>query len=315
MSRYAEHTAIFAACQKPWNDYFQHLSKHDATPFTTKKFEAPMYRGMDEGSRGWTMGESVQLHYSKFPDEHIFSSLHRWRTGELAGNVSFQQFRCAQPPALMDKDQLHFAIPEDEVYMKLNYKNPKVFCKYLTRAGTYYPRDVLRLSPEAHKRLQQAVTQAKTLGLFPKYGNPFWHRLQTNKKAANLADYVSHQAQTKQTLEKFCFHWLQTYRIKSYFDGIERSRQDSKLVQTRPSERMMADGYETPTFSSRAKPENHPREGLLGSEHRDITGDASMSTVPGLMSAAGLRRNPFLYASDKKQRIGNATTPRKNKPL
>ncbi|KNH01404.1 30S ribosomal protein S18 [Perkinsela sp. CCAP 1560/4] len=314
MGRYSESISLFSACEKPWNNYLRTLSKHDATPYTTQKLEAPMYRGMDEGRKGWLMGESVHLHYSKFPDEHLFSSLHRWRTGELAGNISFQQFRCAQPPPLLEKDQLSFAIPEDEVYMKLNYKNPKVFCKYLTRAGTFYSRDVLRLSPEAHNRLQKAVVMAKTLGLFPKYGNPFWHRLQEKKTPANLADYVAEHAKTKQTLEKFCFHWLQTYRIKSYFDRKEKARKESMIVQARPSQRMMDDGYETMNFSSRSKPENRPHDNLLGTEQRDITGDAALSAVPGLMSAAGLRRNPFLYPSDKLQRIGNPKTSRK-KPL
>ena len=303
MTRYLDFLPEFAVHNRPWHEYLSFLGRQDSKPYHASPLEAPMYRGRKKGQEGWIAGETVQLHYNRFPDEHLFCSLNRWRTGELTGDIGLQQFRNAQPHPLMEKDEHSFATPDAEEYMKLNYKNPKVYCKYLTRAGTFYPRDTLKISPEAHNRLQQAVVQAKTLGLFPKFGNPFWHRLQANKPKPYMAEYRPDHASTKQTMEQFCFHWLQAQRIKSYFQEKEKERKSKELTTTRPSQRMMDDGYWVRPNILRRKEENLPSNPLTVSEQSYIA-KTKETMVPGFMSVAGLRKNPFLWASDKKKHIG-----------
>eukprot|EP00759_Apiculatamorpha_spiralis_P017647 PhF_6_TR23793/c0_g1_i2/m.33294 len=288
----------FSTHRRPWNEYLTLLTKQDSQPFHSEPLENPKYRGYKRGMEGWAMAETVQLHYHRYPDEKLFTNLHRWRSGDLVGNVAVQQFRNTQPFPLVDDDTHSFNSLAPEEYMKLNYKNPKVFCKYLTRAGTYYQRGTLKLSPEAHRKLQQAVVQAKTLGLFPKYGNPFWYRLQANKPPAYLATYdpTQQSASTKNTMEQFCFTWLQTERIKKYFS--EKEQQREKVHSRSPSEVMMDLGY----------PEVNPNDlskapvGALQSGGVEVSGKDTK--VPGLMSTVGLRRNPFLYSTDRKMRIG-----------
>jgi len=302
-SRFSGVMSEFASCRRPWNEYITLLTRADTTPYATEKPEYPKYRGDFVGKEGLLMKEAVHLHYSQFPDERMFSSLNRWRQGDAVGDIAWQQFRSAQPHPLADhNDPDGFSVPEPEEYLKLNYKNPKVFCKYLTRAGTYYPRDVLKLSPEAHRKLQNARVQARTLGLFPKNGNPFWHRLQKNKPKVYQMQYDPIGASTKSTMEQFCFHWLQTDRIQRYFQQREKERQEGgQRLSLRPMTAMMSSGYESRSREERMDVEKQPRGGLVRQGQETSTKD---SQVPGLMSTKGLRRNPFLYARTTKRRTG-----------
>jgi len=291
----------FSACRQPWNEYIQQLTKEDRFAYHVEPQEQPAYRGRKRGREGWLFGQQVQLHYRKFPDERIISNLQRWRLGETIGDVALQQFRGAQPFDIEDRDPQGFEKPAPEVYMKLNYKNPATFSRFLTRTGHMYAADILPLHPEAVRKLRIAKSQAVTLGLYPRFGNPFWFRSQKFRPKAYQDNYDPMTYSTKQTMEHFAFNWVQTNRIRQYFEALKEANKPKG-------------GQGGATVEQRQQDHNFSPENLPLVMHRNNAGYAPPQglensvknpTVPGLMSTAGMKKKFHnLYSSTSSKRMG-----------
>lgn len=279
----------FLACRQPWNEYIDHVTRQDAEPFPAKLNPAPMYRGRHRGREGWLFKEAVQLHYRRYPDEHIFTNLQRWRQGDLVDDIALQQFRGAQPHLLDDPDPQGFKNPPPEAYMKLNYKNAMMLSKYVSRTGHFYPEHVLRISPEAFALLRGGLHRARLLGLYPKTGNPFWHRLQSERPRVYDGEYNPLKARVRGSMEQFSYNWLQTYRIKRYF-----SQRKGEAARRSSTEHQQQELY----YQSRTE--------MPTSEYAqdDVPYSPKVSTVPGTISTKGLRKNPHLYSKMSKRRMG-----------
>jgi hypothetical protein len=280
----------FVTARQPWNAYIAQATREDAEPYPTKLNPAPMYRGADRGMEGWLFKESVQLHYRRYPDEHILANMGRWRAGDTVDDIAMQQFRGAQPFVLDVEDELGFKSPTPETYFKLNWKNPATFSKHLTRTGQFYPMHVNRINPEATVMVRRAAGIARFLGVYPQYGNPFWHRTQSDRPKAYQGEYDPTRAGVKQTVENFAYNWLQTYRVRKMFQKAGQSGFDSRGAAERSQmgnldqDKSKPSAYYEPTGTIENSPAN--------------------ATVPGLMSLRGLRRNPNLYPKASKRRMG-----------
>ncbi|CUG93241.1 Hypothetical protein, putative [Bodo saltans] len=297
---YASAMAQFSACRQPWSEYIDTLAKADTTPLHVEPQEHPAYRGRLRGREGWLFSQQVQLHYRKFPDERIFANLQRWRVGETVGDISLQQFRNVQPFDIEDKDPQGFEKPSAETYMKLNYKNPATISRFLTRTGHFYPADILPLNPEAVAKLRIAKAQAMILGLYPKFGNPFWQRSQKFRPKAHQDNYDPMTFSTKQTMEHFAYNWVQRDRIKKYFKSLAdvnkgKGGQGAATVEQR---------HQDHTFS----PENKPlamHRNNAGYMMAGIENSQKTPTVPGLMNTAGMKKKFHnLYSSTSRKRMG-----------
>lgn len=293
-SFYATAMAQFTACRQPWSEYLKVVSKQDTEPYYAPPHEKPMYRGRKRGMEGWLMGEQVQLHYRRYPDEHVISNLTRWRYGQLVDDIAIQQFRNAQPHILTQPDEQGFLNPDPEVYMKLNYKNPGVIGRFLTRTGHFYDRETLPLNPEAILMLRRARRLAYILGLFPKYGNPFWLRSQRDRPQPHRGEYNPVTTSCKATMEHYCYNWLQVFRIRSYFAAAEQGR--ARQARAATAEERQQDGYD--------RPRSNHRSIAMPFDAKDVKFSAKKPTVPGLMTTQGLRRNMHLYSESSKRRMG-----------
>lgn len=300
--------AQFAVCRQPWNEYIQLLAKQDSEPFHAAMNPKPMYRGRKRGFEEWNTGSPVQLHFRRFPDEHVIGNLTRWRQGDLVGDLALQQFKNAQPHIIDQADEDGQNRPDPETFMKLNYKNPATIGRFLTRSGHFYPQDILPLNVLAAKKLRQARRHAFIIGLFPRTGNPFWFRSQVHRPKPYRGDYDPVRASTKQTMEHFCFNWLQTHRIKSYFQGIEQRRRNAATNRSN-AETIMQSGIETEGPDALSYDENPTRYSPPG-----IAYSPKVSTVPGLMSLTGLQRPMSLYSSSSSRRMG-IVNPLRSKKL
>jgi ribosomal protein S18 len=286
----------FVVCRQPWNEYLQQLTREDAEPYKAEMNSKPMYRGRKKGMGGWLMGEQAQLHYRRYPDEHIFSNLQRWRHGEMVNDLALQQFKAAQPHVLELPDEQGFTTPMPEVYMKLNYKNPATFSRFLTRTGHLYPQDILPLNPEAVMLLRDSVRMAKRMGLYPKTGNPYWFRSQQDRPKPYRGEYDPVKGSVKQTMEQYCFNWLQTNRIKTYFRGKSGQQSRVRAAQGATEAKMQA-GYDALKKTAQNVPHNHFDDAKVGHSEK-------VSTVAGLMSTSGMRKNRHLYNKSSKKRMG-----------
>lgn len=287
--------AQFSVCRQPWNEYIKLLSKEDSAPFHAEKGEKPAYRGYKRGREGWLFSQQVQLHYHMYPDEAVFANLTRWRHGDTVGDVGLQQFRSTQPFDLMLDDEQGFKKPEPEVYMKLNYKNPATFSRFLTRTGHEYPQDIMPLNPEAIKMIRKAKERAVVIGIYPRFGNPFWFRSQQHRPKPYKDAYDPMDRRTKSVVEQFAFNWLQNYRVKKYFRGLETMNKAKRSVSGTAESRMDA-GY---NFKEHRVPE-------VILDDKDVQFSDKNVTVPGLMSLQGLRRRSHgLYSFEAKgKRMG-----------
>ncbi|KAG5464059.1 hypothetical protein LSCM1_00239 [Leishmania martiniquensis] len=301
---YATAMSQFAICRQPWNEYLSLLTKDDTQPFHTVPQEKPAYRGRKRGREGWLFGQQVQLHYHRFPDEQLFTNLTRWRMGDTVGDVAIQQFRNAQPFDMEDKDPQGFQRPAPDVYMKLNYKNPATISRFLTRTGHMYPQDIMPLNPEAVAKLRVAKAQAIRIGLYPRFGNPFWFRSQSFRPKAYQENYDPTTYSTKHTMEHFAYNWVQTDRIRQYFKGLE------ELHQSRRATASSSGGGVT----SEQKQQNqlYAVDNMSIEMHRnapsykaDVERSIKNPTVPGLMSTKGMKKKFHnLYSSTSTKRMG-----------
>lgn len=297
---FASAMAQFSACRQPWSEYINTLAKADTSPLHVEPQDHPAYRGRLRGREGWLFGQQVQLHYRKFPDEKIFTNLQRWRVGETVGDIALQQFRGAQPFDIEDKDPQGFEKPSAETYMKLNYKNPATISRFLTRTGHMYAADILPLNPEAVKKLRTAKAQAILLGLYPRFGNPFWHRSQKFRPKPYQDNYDPMTFSTKQTMEHFAFNWVQRDRIKKYFQSLQdasksKGGQGAATVEQRQQDQAYSLGNQ-----SIAK-----HRGNAGYQKDGVENSQKNPTVPGLMSTAGMKKKFHnLYSSTSTKRMG-----------
>jgi ribosomal protein S18 len=276
----------FLAARQPWNEYLRIATKQDAEPFPTTLNSPPMYRDRKRGFEGWLMKEAVQLHYRRFPDERVIANLNRWRKGDTVDDISLQQFRMAQPFVLDLPDELGFKTPTPEEYLRLNYKNPAVISKYLTRTGHFYNQMVRPMNPRGLKLLRTAVADARGLGLYPFVGNPFWHRTQRDRPKPYEGEYDPARASVKKTIEHFAYNWLQTLRIRQAMKRTKKGRTSAGAAQKE-------------THGGRS----HGRMSQVYDNQRSGFSPKT-STVPGLMSLSGLRQNPLLYSKSSKKRMG-----------
>jgi len=287
---YGKTLAQFAVCRQPWNEYIQYITREDSQPFAAPLTDKPAYRGRKRGKEGWTFNQKTQLHYHMYPDERIFANLSRWREGDTIGDVAIQQFRSTQPFDIAFKDPAGDNAVDRETYMKLNYKNPATLSKYLTRTGAFYPQSIRPMAPDAFIKLRSAKSIARQIGLYPRFGNPFWHRSQQFRPRANKDTYDPLSGSTKDVMEQFAHTWLQTNRVKQYFQNLQpavrssRHRQDGSPDDGRDNLRVNDLDYraadDTP-FSSK-----NP-------------------TVPGLMSVSGLKKKMHnMYSGSTKKRMG-----------
>ena len=217
---------------KPWNEYLRYLPRQDSEPISAPLNPKPMYRGRKIGKEGWLFHERVQLHYRRYPDEALISNASRWRYGDTIGDVDLQRFKNAQPHILDREDDQGFKTPPPEVYMKLNYKNPAVLSRFLTRTGHYYPQDVLPLNPEAVRMHRTALHHARAIGLYPKFGNPYWYRVQQHRPKLVESMYDPIHSSIKDTTQHFAFNWLQLHRIKTYFAQAQQRQGSTRQQQT-----------------------------------------------------------------------------------
>ncbi|KAG8346359.1 hypothetical protein ERJ75_000983000 [Trypanosoma vivax] len=300
---YMHALAQFAVCRQPWNEYISLLTKQDTKPYHTEPHEKPAYRGRKRGREGWLFGQQVQLHYHRFPDEQLIANLARWRMGETVGDVAIQQFRNAQPFDIEDKDPQGMQRPSPEVYMKLNYKNPATISRFLTRTGHMYPADILPLNPEAVVKLRVAKAQAIRIGLYPRFGNPFWFRSQKFRPKAYQESYDPTTYSTKHTMEHFAFNWVQTDRIRRYF---------SELEATHMRAAGNARGGGGQTAEQKQQEHGYSAENQSISLHRNnvsymenVERSIKNPTVPGLMSTKGMKKKFHnLYSSTSTKRMG-----------
>ncbi|KAH9581993.1 hypothetical protein LSM04_002164 [Trypanosoma melophagium] len=289
-SVYAHAMAQFAVCRQPWDEYIRLLTRQDSRPYHVAPQEEPAYRGRKRGREGWLFGQQVQLHYHRFPDED-------------GGDIALQQFRNAQPFDIEDKDPQGMQRPSPEVYMKLNYKNPATISRFLTRTGHMYPADILPLNPEAVVKLRVAKPQAIRIGLYPRFGNPFWFRSQKFRPKAYQENYDPTTYSTKHTMEHFAYNWVQTDRIRRYFKGLEEMHKGAS-AGARGGAAVTAEQKQQDQFYS---PENQPI-----SMHRnntsymaDVERSVKNPTVPGLMSTKGMKKKFHnLYSSTSTKRMG-----------
>lgn len=295
----------FSACRQPWSEYINSLAKADSNPIHVEPHEHPAFRGRKRGREGWLFGQQVQLHYRKFPDERIFTNLQRWRVGETVGDIALQQFKGAQPFDIEDKDPNGFEKPSAETYMKLNYKNPATFSRFLTRTGHMYPADILPLHPEAVRKLRHAKTQSIRLGLYPRSGNPFWQRSQKFRPKPYKDHYDPMSYSTKHTMEHFAYNWVQRDRIQRYFKALMDANQ-SKKATTKSGGGSVEQQQQDHNFS----PDNLPlamHRNQAPYQPRDIEKSQKNPTVPGLMSTAGMKKKFHnLYSSTSTKRMGFA---------
>ncbi|EAN78098.1 Mitochondrial ribosomal protein S18, putative [Trypanosoma equiperdum] len=303
-SVYAHALSQFAVCRQPWNEYIGLLTKQDSTPYHTEPQEKPAYRGRKQGREGWLFGQQVQLHYHRFPDEQLITNLSRWRTGETVGDIAMQQFRNAQPFDIEDKDPQGVQRPSPEVYMKLNYKNPATISRFLTRTGHMYPADILPLNPEAVVKLRVAKAQAIRIGLYPRFGNPFWFRSQKFRPKAYQENYDPTTYSTKRTVEHFAYNWVQTDRIRRYFRELEAVHTSGSASARGSGGGTTAEHKQQDQFYS---PENQPislhRNNISYME--DVGRSVKNPTVPGLMSTKGMKKKFHnLYSSTSTKRMG-----------
>lgn len=299
---YATAMSQFAVCRRPWNEYINLLTRDDSTPYHTEPQEKPAYRGRKRGREGWLFGQQVQLHYHRFPDEQLFANLTRWRMGDTVGDIALQQFRNAQPFDIDEKDPDGFKRPSPEVYMKLNYKNPATISRFLTRTGHMYPQDVMPLHPEAMVKLRTAKAQAIRIGLYPRFGNPFWYRSQRFRPKAYQENYDPTTYSTKHTVEHFAYNWVQTDRIRQYFRGLDelhRSRRTTGSGGGITSEQKQQDQF----YSPENQPMSMHRNNV--SYSADVERSMKNPTVPGLMSTKGMKKKFHnLYSSTSTKRMG-----------
>ncbi|EPY42651.1 hypothetical protein AGDE_01272 [Angomonas deanei] len=289
----------FSVCRQPWSEYLKVLTREDSSPYHTEPQEKPAFRGRKRGREGWLFGQQVQLHYHRFPDEQLFTNLTRWRMGDTVGDIALQQFRNAQPFQLEPSDPEGRQRPEPEVYMKLNYKNPATLSRFLTRTGHMYPQDILPLHPEAVSKLRVAKAQAIRLGLYPRFGNPFWFRSQRYRPRAYQENYDPTTYSTKHTMEHFAYNWVQTDRIKQYFQSLEALQEGRQVTAGGTAESRQQTNYYSP-------------ERMPMTMHRDVPGytanvehSVKNPTVPGLMSTKGMKKKFHnLYSSTSTKRMG-----------
>ncbi|EPY29806.1 hypothetical protein AGDE_09805 [Angomonas deanei] len=219
--------------------------------------------------------------------------------GDTVGDIALQQFRNAQPFQLEPSDPEGRQRPEPEVYMKLNYKNPATLSRFLTRTGHMYPQDILPLHPEAVSKLRVAKAQAIRLGLYPRFGNPFWFRSQRYRPRAYQENYDPTTYSTKHTMEHFAYNWVQTDRIKQYFQSLEALQEGRQVTAGGTAESRQQTNYYSP-------------ERMPMTMHRDVPGytanvehSVKNPTVPGLMSTKGMKKKFHnLYSSTSTKRMG-----------
>lgn len=303
---YATAMSQFAICRQPWGEYINLITREDTKPYHTRPQEKPAYRGRKRGREGWLFGQQVQLHYHSFPDEQLFTNLTRWRMGDTVGDIALQQFRNAQPFDIDEKDPQGFQSPSPEVYMKLNYKNPATISRFLTKTGHLYPQDILPLNPEAVVKLRVAKAQAIRIGLYPRFGNPFWFRAQRWRPRAMQENYDPTTYSTKQTMNHFAYNWVQTDRIRQYFSGLAdlQSSRRAAAGSGGAAGGVMAEEKQQHQFYT---PENQSIQ--LHRNGPSYTADVERSgrnpTVPGLMSTKGMKKKFHnLYSSTSTKRMG-----------
>jgi len=297
---YANALSQFAVCRRPWNEYISLLTKEDATTLNTPEQERPAYRGRKRGREGWLFSQQVQLHYRMYPDEHVIANLVRWKDGDTVGDIGLQQFRMAQPFDVDDKDPQGFSRPDSETYMKLNYKNAAVFSRYLTRTGHLYPSDILPMHPEAIHKVRLAKSLAIRIGLYPKFGNPFWHRSQQFRPKPYRDNYDPTTYDTRKTVEHFAYNWVQVDRIKRYFGqtslGVESNQQHRTVEEMQQSQWYSADNQSIGRFR---------KDPAVGYQSDEPLSEKKVTTVPGLMVTKGMKRKFFnLYSSTSTKRMG-----------
>lgn len=299
---YATALSQFAVCRQPWSAYISMLTKQDSAPYHVSPQEEPAYRGRKRGKEGWLFSQQVQLHYHKYQDEQLFTNLTRWRMGDTVGDVAIQQFRNAQPFDIEDKDPQGFQRPTPEVYMKLNYKNPATISRFLSRTGHMYPQDILPLHPEAALKLRVAKAQAVRIGLYPRFGNPFWFRSQKFRPKAYQENYDPTTYSTKKTVEHFAFNWVQLDRIRRYFKGLEELHEQRRAAGSGggiTNEERQQDQFYTREKDSINMYRHQPS--YMASVGRSIQNP----TVPGLMSTKGMKKKFHnLYSSTSTKRMG-----------
>ncbi|KAF5225072.1 putative Mitochondrial ribosomal protein S18 [Trypanosoma cruzi] len=302
-SVYANAMAQFAICRQPWNEYINLLTKQDSTPYHVEPQEKPAYRGRKRGREGWLFGQQVQLHYHRFPDEQLLTNLTRWRTGETVGDIALQQFRNAQPFDIEDKDPQGMQRPSPEVYMKLNYKNPATISRFLTRTGHMYPADILPLNPEAVAKLRVAKAQAVRIGLYPRFGNPFWFRSQKFRPKAYQENYDPTTYSTKHTMEHFAYNWVQTDRIRRYFKELEELQKNASNGARGGSATTAEQKQQNQFYAPENQPISMHRNNI--SYMADVERSMKNPTVPGLMSTKGMKKKFHnLYSSTSTKRMG-----------
>lgn len=297
---YSAAMSQFSSCRQPWNSYIKMLTREDSQPFAAPLYDKPAYRGRKNGRESWVFNAQSQMHYHMYSDERIFANLTRWRQGDTVGNLAIQQFRSTQPFDIENKDPHGHNTVDAETYAKLNYKNPLTFSRFLTRTGSMYPNDVLPLTPEAILKVRRAKLSATRLGLYPRAGNPFWHRTQQFRPKPNDDTYDPLSHKTKAVMEQFAFNWLQTDRVRTYFRELETAANSA----TKSS-----------ASSGGAAPNGVSYKGLYSTHRIHYDGDPIYTndatpfsvknpTVPGLMSTTGMKRKLFMYSGGTKKRMG-----------
>ncbi|CCW60095.1 unnamed protein product [Phytomonas sp. EM1] len=300
---YAKALAQFSVCRQPWSEYISLLTKEDSKPYHTEPPERPAYRGRKRGREGWLFGQQVPLHYHRFPDEQLFANLTRWRMGDTVGDLALQQFRNAQPFDIEDKDPQGFQRPAPEVYMKLNYKNPATISRFLTRTGHFYPQDILPLNPEAVVKLRVAKVQAIRIGLYPRFGNPFWFRSQRFRPKAYQENYDPTTYSTKHTMEHFAYNWVQMDRIRQYFKGLEELHARRRAVGSGGSGTTAESKQQDQYYAPENEPINLYRDTPVYTA--EVEHSVKNPTVPGLMSTKGMKKKFHnLYSSTSTKRMG-----------
>lgn len=300
---YAAAMSQFSVCQQPWSSYIRWITKKDTTPYAVDPQEMPAYRGRKRGREGWLFSQQVQLHYHKYPDEALFSNLTRWRVGDTVGDVAMQQFRNAQPFDVEDKDPQGFNRPSPEVYMKLNYKNPATISRFLSRTGHMYPQDIMPLHPEATLRLRVAKSQAVRIGLYPRFGNPFWFRSQKFRPKVYQENYDPTTYSTKKTMEHFAYNWVQLDRIRQYFKGLQELQEKQQRTSGSGGggtyEQRQQNHFYAHDKDSITLHRNQP------SYTEQVERSIKHPTVPGLMSTKGMKKKFHnLYSSTSTKRMG-----------
>jgi hypothetical protein len=162
-----------------------------------------------------------------------------------------------------------------------------------------YPQDILPIHPEAVQLLRIAHKQAMRIGLYPKFGNPFWFRSQKFRPKAYQENCDPTTYDTKKTVEHFAFNFVQTDRIRQYFKSFAEAHKAAPTQGGATAEHRQQGNFYTDDNLPLAMHRDHV------DYHAKVEFSIKNPTVPGLMSTQGMKKKFHnLYSATSKKRMG-----------